>query len=144
MRETSESMGPLFVKVMQFVSVRGEGLDPEILEELVKLQDSVTPFDSISYQDLLTSYGVPRGATPIACGSVAAVYKGVMTDGREVAIKARQTKSERGLLARTGRHAIHLPDPQEVPRGREREHLRNAHGDATGDLGRDRPQQGGT
>ena len=87
MRETSERMGPLFVKVMQFVSVRGEGLDPEILEELVKLQDSVTPFDSSSYQDLLSNYSVQPGADPIACGSVAAVYKGHMSDGGAVAIK---------------------------------------------------------
>jgi predicted unusual protein kinase regulating ubiquinone biosynthesis (AarF/ABC1/UbiB family) len=89
MRRRGEEMGPLQVKLMQFASIRSDGLDEEILVELRKLQDDVTPFDCFEYESILNLYGATSAAPPIACGSIAAVFKG-MHEGAPVAIKVKR------------------------------------------------------
>jgi ubiquinone biosynthesis protein len=99
MRTQAQEKGPLFVKIMQFASVKGEGLDDEILEELRRLQDDVEPFEPCGEQvEILASNGVPHGASPIACGSVAAVYKGTDAVGRDVAIKVKRPGVRQAFL----------------------------------------------
>ena len=43
-RNTFEELGPIFVKLGQTISTRKDLLPDDIAEELVKLQDKVTPF----------------------------------------------------------------------------------------------------
>lgn len=62
MRTQAEQLGPLFVKMMQLVATRKEGLDEEVLKELQKLQDDVLPFDCSAYEDLLNAYGASSGS----------------------------------------------------------------------------------
>ena len=43
-KNTFEELGPIFVKLGQTISTRKDLLPDDIAEELVKLQDKVTPF----------------------------------------------------------------------------------------------------
>jgi predicted unusual protein kinase regulating ubiquinone biosynthesis (AarF/ABC1/UbiB family) len=91
MKQEAEEFGPLFVKMMQMVATRGEGLDEEVLIELRKLQDDVQSFDCSEHEDILAAYGASSWDEPIACGSIAAVYKGTdPSNGEEVAVKVKR------------------------------------------------------
>lgn len=99
MRTRAQEKGPLFVKIMQFASVKGEGLDEEVLEELRRLQDDVEPFKPDEEQlAVLRSNGVPHDASPIACGSVASVYRGTDALGRQVAVKVKRPNVRQAFL----------------------------------------------
>jgi hypothetical protein len=65
MRTQAEEFGPLFVKMMQMIAVRGKGLDEKILVKLRKLQDDVLPFDCSAYEDLLNAYGASSHDKPL-------------------------------------------------------------------------------
>ena len=45
LRETFESLGPIFIKFGQTISTRKDLLPPDISEDLSKLQDRVPPFE---------------------------------------------------------------------------------------------------
>jgi ubiquinone biosynthesis protein len=99
MRTRAQEKGPLFVKIMQFASVKGEGLDEEVLDKLRRLQDAVEPFEPAAEQlEVLRSYGVPADAPPISCGSVAAVYRGTDEAGRDVAVKVKRPGVRQAFL----------------------------------------------
>ena len=95
LRLALESLGPVFVKFGQLLSVRRDLIPDDIADELAKLQDSVPPFAwSEVVATLGRAYGKPHtevfrslDAVPVASASVAQVHFAVLPDGREVAVK---------------------------------------------------------
>jgi ubiquinone biosynthesis protein len=95
LRLALESLGPVFVKFGQLLSVRRDLIPEDIAEELAKLQDSVPPFAWSEVEATLThAYGKPSAQVfasfdraPIASASVAQVHFAVLPDAREVAVK---------------------------------------------------------
>jgi ubiquinone biosynthesis protein len=95
LRLALESLGPVFVKFGQLLSVRRDLIPDDIADELAKLQDSVPPFpwgDVVA--TLGRAYGKPHtevfrslDGVPVASASVAQVHFAVLPDGREVAVK---------------------------------------------------------
>ncbi|MCZ0860193.1 MAG: AarF/UbiB family protein [Methanocorpusculum sp.] len=96
-RMALEELGPTFVKFGQLMSTRTELFPPEMIEELSKLQDrvGVVPFDEViptldeyipDWRDVFTSVD-PQ---PLAAASISQVYRAVMQDGTELALKIQR------------------------------------------------------
>ncbi|HET6264604.1 MAG TPA: ubiquinone biosynthesis regulatory protein kinase UbiB [Usitatibacter sp.] len=95
LRLALESLGPVFVKFGQLLSVRPDIIPEDIATELARLQDDVPPF---AWQEVISTleraYGRPMAqvfreidAVPVASASVAQVHFAVLPDGREAAVK---------------------------------------------------------
>ncbi len=101
-----EEMGPTFIKLAQILSTRRDLFPPAALAELEKLQDNVPPFDSDlvppifqrefgkSIEEIFTSFD----AAPVASASVAQVHRGVLKNGREVAVKVLRPDIEETMI----------------------------------------------
>ncbi len=94
-RITFEEMGATFIKLAQILSTRRDLFPPATLEEFEKLQDDVPPFDgnlvpSIFRKDFGKSIETEFDnfdLTPVASASVAQVHRGILKNGKEVAVK---------------------------------------------------------
>ena len=95
LRLALESLGPIFVKFGQLLSVRPDLIPEDVSEELAGLQDNVPPFpwEEVS-ATLARAYGRPHeevfasfDRVPVASASVAQVHFATLPDGREVAVK---------------------------------------------------------
>ena len=95
LRLALESLGPVFVKFGQLLSVRPDLIPADVAEELARLQDKVppVPFEQVA-ATLDRAYGRPHAQVfasfdrvPVASASVAQVHFATLPDGREVAVK---------------------------------------------------------
>jgi ubiquinone biosynthesis protein len=95
LRLALESLGPVFVKFGQLLSVRPDLIPEDVAVELARLQDTVPPF---SWEEVAATldraYGRPHSEVfksfqrePVASASVAQVHFAELPDGREVAVK---------------------------------------------------------
>jgi len=95
LRAALESLGPVFVKFGQLLSVRPDLVPEDIALELAKLQDNVPPFPWQAVAATLDrAYGRPWNQVlasveeaPVASASVAQVHFARLADGREAAVK---------------------------------------------------------
>lgn len=98
LRKVLTDLGPTFIKVGQALSTRPDLVDPKFLDELIKLQDQLPPFDNhvanwIIEKELgrtpdeVYSY---ISTDPVAAASLGQVYKARLYTGEEVAVKVQR------------------------------------------------------
>ncbi|MBK0062813.1 MULTISPECIES: ABC1 kinase family protein [unclassified Acinetobacter] len=95
LKQALEDMGPLAIKLGQLLSTRRDLIPPEVLSQLVLLQDQVKPFDGQvakqRIQDALkadvNTLFARFDEQPLAAASIAQVHTAALHDGREVVVK---------------------------------------------------------
>jgi ubiquinone biosynthesis protein len=127
--ELLEALGATFVKVGQVLSSRYDLLPTDVVLQLRRLQEDVTPFRQGALQPALEK-GLGRSGTrafvsidpePVASASVANVYQARLEDGRIVAVKVRRPRvarrMERDLAILRAMAGVfeHLPSLRVVP-----------------------------
>jgi len=98
LRRILTKLGPTYIKVGQALSTRPDLARKDFVEELVKLQDQLPPFDnetaiSIIHQELgyhPETIFVSLSENPIAAASLGQVYRGRLHNGDEVAVKVQR------------------------------------------------------
>lgn len=95
LKQALEEMGPLAIKLGQLLSTRRDLIPPEVLSQLVLLQDRVKPYDTqLAKQRIQESLKADVGTLfarfdeqPLAAASIAQVHTAALHDGREVVVK---------------------------------------------------------
>jgi predicted unusual protein kinase regulating ubiquinone biosynthesis (AarF/ABC1/UbiB family) len=98
LRELLTRLGPTFIKVGQALSTRPDLVRKDFLDELIKLQDQLPPFDNaIAYQIIENELARPikevyseLSPSPVAAASLGQVYRGRLLSGEEVAVKVQR------------------------------------------------------
>lgn len=106
LKEALEDMGPLAIKLGQLLSTRRDLIPPEILSQLVLLQDQVKPFDpQIAKQRIQDSLKAEVNTLfarfdeqPLAAASIAQVHTAALFDGREVIVKVTRPNIRTQIL----------------------------------------------
>lgn len=91
-------LGPTFIKLGQFLSVRRDILSVEVADELAFLQDKVPPFDIQQVKVLIErELGAPPEKVfrkfeeePLASASIGQVHRAWLPDGRPVVVKVQR------------------------------------------------------
>lgn len=97
-REALVELGPTFIKLGQFLSVRRDLLEAEMADELATLQDKVPPFSADqAIKTIAQELGqepdklfLEFDNTPIASASIGQVHRARLHDGREVVVKVQR------------------------------------------------------
>ena len=106
-RKALEDLGPIFVKLGQMLSTRGDFLPLAYAEEFAKLQDQVPPFPGrIARRKLETLYGrkldnifAEFDEAPLASASIAQVHAARLISGEEVVVKVLRPRITRTIEA---------------------------------------------
>lgn len=97
-RQVLVDLGPVWIKLGQLASIRGDLLPRELVEALRNLQDAVEPFPSeqalavveAQWQRPVHELVSDWDPLPLATASIGQVYAGRLHDGTEVVIKVRR------------------------------------------------------
>jgi ubiquinone biosynthesis protein len=103
LREMLDELGPTFVKFGQLLSTRPDVMPPDIVLELRKLQDDVTPFPFADVRrvveeelDLTIEQAfLSFDETPIAAASIGQVHRATLPTGDEVVVKVQRPEAPR-------------------------------------------------
>jgi predicted unusual protein kinase regulating ubiquinone biosynthesis (AarF/ABC1/UbiB family) len=98
LRQILTCLGPTFIKVGQALSTRPDLIRQDYLDELIKLQDQLPPFDNnIAFATIKSELGQPANKIyreispqPVAAASLGQVYRAVLHTGEEVAVKVQR------------------------------------------------------
>lgn len=98
LRQALVELGPTFIKLGQFLSVRRDCLSAEMADELALLQDKVPPFPfELVRKTIISELGAPPEKIfqsfeekPIASASIGQVHKAVLLDGKPVVVKVQR------------------------------------------------------
>ncbi|MEN1968033.1 AarF/ABC1/UbiB kinase family protein [Lentibacillus sp. N15] len=104
-RSFLEELGPTFVKMGQFASTRPDLLPDDIIQELEKLQDEVSPYAYKEVQALIEQeLGMPTKQifrtfqkTPLGSASIGQVHYAILRSGEEVAVKVQRPHIEQTI-----------------------------------------------
>jgi ubiquinone biosynthesis protein len=107
LREMFDELGPTFVKFGQLLSTRPDIVPPDIILELRKLQDDVTPFPFPRVEEVIQGeLGLPIeklfvefSERPVAAASIGQVHEGLLPNGRRVAVKVQRPNAPRQIEA---------------------------------------------
>lgn len=106
LKQALEDMGPLAIKLGQLLSTRRDLIPPEVLQQLVLLQERVKPFGSDVAQmriqeslkaDVNTLFA-RFDEQPLAAASIAQVHTAALHDGREVVVKVTRPNIRQQIL----------------------------------------------
>src|SRR4051795_5825930 len=105
LRAMFDELGPTFVKFGQLLSTRPDLLPPDIIAELRRLQDDVTPFSYAEAELVIQAeLGLPIERlflefeeTPMAAASIGQVHRAVLPNGRRVAVKVQRPDAPRQI-----------------------------------------------
>ena len=98
LRKALEELGPTFSKLGQILSTRPDLLPPDMISELSRLQDRVTPLPFSEIERILEdAWGIPPSEVlsfldpePLGQATIAQVHKATLKDGTQVAVKIRR------------------------------------------------------
>jgi len=98
LRQLLTRLGPTFIKVGQALSTRPDLVRKDYLDELVKLQDQLPPFDNALAYKIIESelersideIFSELSPSPVAAASLGQVYRGRLISGEEVAVKVQR------------------------------------------------------
>jgi predicted unusual protein kinase regulating ubiquinone biosynthesis (AarF/ABC1/UbiB family) len=98
LRKILVSLGPTFIKVGQALSTRPDLIRKDFLDELVKLQDQLPPFENATaFQIIETELNRPVSEIfreisphPVAAASLGQVYQATLHTGETVAVKVQR------------------------------------------------------
>jgi ubiquinone biosynthesis protein len=119
LREMFDELGPTFVKFGQLLSTRPDVVPPDIITELRKLQDEVSPFPMEDVERVVQAelgLSVEQAflhfdEQPIAAASIGQVHRATLPNDAEVVVKVqrpsapRQIESDLRLMASAARVA---------------------------------------
>ena len=106
LKEALEEMGPLAIKLGQLLSTRRDLIPPEMLQQLVLLQDRVKLFGvdvaktriEESLKANISTLFARFDETPLAAASIAQVHTAALHDGREVVVKVTRPDIRNQIL----------------------------------------------
>lgn len=106
LKEALEDMGPLAIKLGQLLSTRRDLIPPEVLSQLVLLQDRVKPYDTqlakqriqVSLKADVSTLFSRFDEQPLAAASIAQVHTAALHDGREVVVKVTRPDIRNQIL----------------------------------------------
>jgi ubiquinone biosynthesis protein len=127
LREMLDELGPTFVKFGQLLSTRPDVVPPDMIAELRKLQDDVTPFPIEEVERVVREelgIGIEQAflsfdERPIAAASIGQVHRATLPNDEDVVVKVqrptapRQIESDLRLMAsvaRVVRERVHQLD----------------------------------
>ncbi len=98
LRQIITQLGPTYIKVGQALSTRPDLVNQHFLDELIKLQDQLPPFDNelamqiieIQLKRSVEELYKEISPRPVAAASLGQVYKARLYSGEEVAVKVQR------------------------------------------------------